>query len=216
MNVNRNQPRKHYDVLVMAFVELILKHPEKLIFLMCVCDNGETGGYVISDIFTNELVKRGVSVELFANRLVQSSKHMTFTDEELGLFYQVADVGVTCTDGEGLGVCAFESMGLGVPQVLPAILGHQEFCTHENSRLVEPTIHMYQSLSVSPVGCEVKLVNPSHFAAAMEEYVLNLEMREAHGRAAATKVGQSTWPTVTAAFVKRLDLLYQELVLDSQ
>ena len=34
MNVNRNQPRKHYDLLVMAFVELILKHPEKPIFLM--------------------------------------------------------------------------------------------------------------------------------------------------------------------------------------
>lgn len=216
MNVNRNQPRKHYDLLVMAFVELILKHPEQPLFMMCVCDNGETGGHVLSDIFRNELVRRGVAVELFANRLVQSSKHMTFTDEEHSLFYQVADVGVTCTDGEGVGLCALESMGLGVPQVLPAILGHQEFCTHENSRLVEPTIRQYNSLTVSTAGCEVKLVDPSVFAVAMEDYVLKPEMREAHGLAAAAKAEQYTWPTVTAAFVKRLELLYQELVLDSQ
>ena len=215
MNVNRNQPRKHYDLLVMAFVELILKHPEKPIFLMCVCDNGETGGYLLFDIFSNELGKRGVSVDLFANRMIQSSRNLTFTDEEMGLFYQVADAGVTCTDGEGFGLCAFESMGLGVPQVLPAILGHREFCTHENSQLVEPTMRLYNPLSISPFGGEALLVDYRQFATAMEQYVLKPEMRTAHGIAAATKIRAYTWPTVLSGFMKRLELLYHELVLDN-
>jgi glycosyltransferase involved in cell wall biosynthesis len=215
INVNRNQPRKHYDLLVMAFVELILKHPEKPIFLMCVCDNGETGGYLLFDIFANELGKRGASVDLFANRMIQSSRSLTFTDEEMGLFYQVADAGVTCTDGEGFGLCAFESMGLGVPQVLPAILGHREFCTHENSQLVEPAFRLYNPLSISPYGGEAPLVDYKEFATAMESYVLNPELRAAHGVAAANTVREYIWPTVLTSFLKRLELLYNELVLDN-
>jgi len=215
MNVNRNQPRKHYDLLIMAFVELILRHPEKAIFLMCVCDNGETGGYSLFDIFSNELVKRGVSVDLFANRMIQSSRCLTFTDEEMGLFYQVADAGVTCTDGEGFGLCAFESMGLGVPQVLPAILGHREFCTHENSQLVEPTGRLYNPLAISPFGGEARLVDFKQFATAMEAYVLKPELRAAHGLAAGSTIREYTWPTVLTSLLKRLELLYHERVLDN-
>jgi glycosyltransferase involved in cell wall biosynthesis len=33
-SLNRNQPRKRYDILIMAFVELILKYPTKPIFLL--------------------------------------------------------------------------------------------------------------------------------------------------------------------------------------
>jgi len=216
MNINRNHPRKHYDLLIMAFVDVMIRHPEKPLFLMCVCDNGEMGGHCLFDIFTNELTKRGIAVEPFSNRLIQSSRHLTFTDEEMGLFYQVADVGVTCTDGEGFGLCAFESMGLGVPQVLPAILGHRDFCTHENSHLVEPTLRLYAPLSISPFGGEVPLVDFKQFAAAMEEYVMKPEMRAARGRAAAATVGQYTWPTVLSSFLKRLELLHQEIVLDTQ
>jgi glycosyltransferase involved in cell wall biosynthesis len=45
LNLNRNQPRKRYDLLIMAFVELLVKNPTKPIFLMCVCDKGEKGGW---------------------------------------------------------------------------------------------------------------------------------------------------------------------------
>jgi len=215
MNINRNQPRKHYDLLVMAFVDLILKHPEKPIFLMCVCDNGESGGYQIFDIFTNELAKRGANLDMFTNRLIQSSRNLTFSDEEVGLFYQVADVGVTCTDGEGFGLCAFESMGLGVPQVLPGILGHREFCSATNSLIVEPTTRLYNPLAVSPLVSEITLVNEKAFAAGMETYLLDTELRRAHGLAAAATVAAYTWPTVTEGLIKRLTLLYEEIVLDT-
>ena len=41
LNLNRNQPRKRYDILIMAFVELLVKYPTKQLFLLCVCDKGE-------------------------------------------------------------------------------------------------------------------------------------------------------------------------------
>jgi len=69
-NLNRNQPRKRYDILIMAFVELVVKYPNKPIFLMCICDKGEKGGWWLFELFTRELKLRGVSLERFGNRLM--------------------------------------------------------------------------------------------------------------------------------------------------
>jgi glycosyltransferase involved in cell wall biosynthesis len=41
MSLNRNQPRKRLDLLVMAFAKLVCKHPQKPIFMVLVCDKGE-------------------------------------------------------------------------------------------------------------------------------------------------------------------------------
>jgi hypothetical protein len=80
---NRNQPRKRLDLLVMAFVELIVKHPQRLLFLMCLCDKGEKGGYALFDIFARELALKGVNPEHFANRLMVAAGGQRFTDEEI-------------------------------------------------------------------------------------------------------------------------------------
>ena len=50
LNLNRNSPRKRYDLLIISFVELITKYPTKPIFLLCVCDKGEKGGHALFEI----------------------------------------------------------------------------------------------------------------------------------------------------------------------
>jgi len=81
---------------------------------MCVCDKGEKGGWWIFEIFQRELKLRNVSTEMFANRLMVSSQDMIFKDEDINMFYNVADVGISTADGEGFGLCQFEQMGVGV------------------------------------------------------------------------------------------------------
>ena len=73
MSMNRNQPRKRYDILIMAFVELVVKYPTKPVFLMCICDKGEKGGFWLFEIYQRELKMRGVNIEQFANRLMIST-----------------------------------------------------------------------------------------------------------------------------------------------
>uniref|UniRef100_A0A6C0AQP6 Glycosyl transferase family 1 domain-containing protein n=1 Tax=viral metagenome TaxID=1070528 RepID=A0A6C0AQP6_9ZZZZ len=214
LNLNRNQPRKHYDLLIMAFVDLISRVPEKPLFLMCVCDNGETGGYNLFDIFSNELAKRSLNPEQFGNRLIQSNRYLDFTDAEVGVLYQAADVGITCTDGEGFGLCSFESMGLGVPQILTNVVGHRTFCDASNSILVEPALTMYVPTTVSQLGGEARIVDPMIVSKAMETYVNDASLRQSHGFAAMKTVEGFTWPNVSWALVKRLELLHAELVLD--
>jgi glycosyltransferase involved in cell wall biosynthesis len=211
LNLNRNQPRKRYDILIMAFVELLVKNPTKQIFLMCVCDKGEKGGWWLFEIFQRELKLRGVAVEMFANRLMISSQDMQFRDEEINLFYNVADVGISTADGEGWGLCSFEQMGVGIPQVVPDIGGFKEFCKPNNSVMVKPKHRYYLPMVYSPVGGEAEACDPHDVCIAMEEYLFDSKKLAAHGAAAKEMVLSYTWEKATEQFVKRLAETRKEL-----
>ena len=202
--LNRNQPRKRYDLLIMAFVELIVKYPTKPIFLMCVCDKGEKGGWWLFEIYTRELKLRGVPVDRFGNRLMVSQNDMVFRDEDINLFYNVADIGISTADGEGWGLCNFEQMGVGVPQVVPDVGGFKEFCTTENSVIVKPKHRFYQPMAHSPVGGEAEACDPHDICVAIEEYLLDSEKRKKHGELARKNVLEFTWEKACESLVKRL------------
>ena len=204
LNMNRNQPRKRYDLLIMAFVELIVKYPTKPIFLLCVCDKGEKGGWWLFELFQRELKLRGVPMEQFATRLMLTSQEMSFTDENINLFYNLADVGVNTADGEGWGLCNFEQMGVGVPQVVPALGGFKEFCKSDNSVLVTPKHRYYLPSVYSPVGGEACAVDPHDFCLGMEEYLLDSEKRRTHGEAAKKCVLGYTWEKACEPLIRRL------------
>ncbi len=210
LNLNRNQPRKRYDILIMAFTELIVKYPTKPLYLLCVCDKGERGGWWLFELFQRELRMRDVSTELFGNRLIVTSQNLSFKDEEVNLFYNAADVGINTADGEGFGLCQFEQMGVGVPQVVPDIGGFKEFCHPDNSVLVKPTVRYYLPNGFSPVGGEAHACDPHDVCIAMEEYVLNSEKRAEHGRKARETVLTYTWAKGCETLVKRLQRVLED------
>ena len=215
ISLNRNQPRKRLDLLVMAFADLIMRHPTKPLFLMCVCDKGDKGGgFPLFEIFSRELIMHGFPVDKFANRLLVTPKEMSYKDEDIGKFYKIADVGVSTADGEGFGLCPFEQMAQGIPQVLTNVVGHREFCRPDNSILVNSTFRGYLPLCMSNLGGETSSVDYREFSKAMETYVFNDEIRLLHGFNAKKIVEQYAWPNVMTGFIKRLNLLREELVLD--
>jgi len=210
LNLNRNQPRKRYDILIMAFVELLVKYPTKPLFLLCICDRGEKGGWWLFELFARELKLRGVPVEQFSQRLIITAQNMSFKDEEINMFYNAADVGISTADGEGWGLCQFEQMGVGVPQVVPDIGGYKEFCGADNSVLVKPTVRYYMPTTFSPVGGEAQACDPHAVCLGMERYVLDSQTRLAHGAAAKEKVLAYTWERSCETLVKRLKSVMDE------
>ncbi len=211
MNLNRNQPRKRYDILLMAFVELVVKYPTKPIFLMCICDKGEKGGWWLFEIFQRELRLRNVPVEQFGNRLMVSAQDMVFKDEDVNMFYNIADVGINTADGEGWGLCNFEQMGCGIPQVVPDIGGFKEFCTTDNSILVKPKYRYYLPTAQSPVGGEAEVCDPHDFCLAIEEYLMDSDKKLNHGRKARDTVLSYTWEKAVIPLKKHLEAEKQEL-----
>lgn len=211
-SLNRNQPRKHLDILIMAFVDLIVKYPTMPIFLMCIADKGESGGYSIFDIFSRELQLRKAPVDQFGRRLLITSNAMCYSDEEINIFYNVADCGVSCSDGEGFGLCPFEQMGLGIPQVVSNIVGHREFCNSTNSLIVNPTIRAYIPNGFSAMGGEVNIVDYRDISKAMETYLLDESLRKVHGAAAQKTVLDYTWEKATKLCIRRLKSMYDDIL----
>jgi len=211
LNVNRNQPRKRYDLLIMAFAELITKYPTKPLHLMCICDKGEKGGWWLFELFQRELKLRGASVEQFATRLMISSQDMVFRDEDINMFYNIADVGINSADGEGWGLCNFEQMGVGVPQVVPNIGGFREFCKPDNSVLVEAKHRYYLPMVYSPVGGEAIAMDPHDLCLGMETYVLDPRKLREHGEAARKTVLGYTWERAAEILIRRLKTEKEDL-----
>ena len=205
MSLNRNQPRKRYDIMIMAFVELVVKYPTKQIILLCICDKGEKGGWWLFEIFVRELKKKGVPIEQFGNRLMISSHDMVFKDDDINILYNIADVGISTAEGEGWGLCTFEQMGVGVPQVVPDIGGYKEYCSKDNAMLVKPKYTYYLPSVHSPVGGEAHVCDPHDVCLAIEEYVNDTEKRNLHGKNAKDTVLKYTWSNVVKELVKALN-----------
>lgn len=205
MNMNRNQPRKRYDITIMAFVEILVKYPTKPIFLMCVCDKGDKGGWWLFEIFQRELKLRNVPIEQFGSRLMVTAQDMVFKDEDINMFYNLADIGLSTAEGEGWGLCHFEQMGVGVPQVVPDIGGFKEFCNASNSILVKPKNRFYLPSVYSPVGGEALSCDPHDICLGIEEYLMDTEKRLSHGRKAKETILGYTWERATERLVKRLE-----------
>ncbi len=212
VSVNRNQPRKRYDLLIMAFTELIVKYPNKPIALLCVCDKGEKGGWWLFELFARELKLRKVPIERFGNRLMITNRDMSFKDDEINAFYNAADCCVSTADGEGFGLCTFEAMGVGCPQVVPDIGGYREFCNKDNSIIVKPTSRYYLPSLFCPVGGEAHACDPHDICLGMEQYLNDSDLRTRHGSSAAETVKKYTWDAVTKIFVRRLKQQYDDLI----
>ncbi len=194
LNLNRNTPRKRYDLVATAFAELVARHPTKPLALMCVCDNGETGGFPLQEIYLRELDKRRVPLQHHAHKLMISKQALTYTDEMINELYSMSDVGITAADGEGFGLCQFEAMGIGIPQVVPDIGGFKDFCKNNVNVLTVPAKNTYYlPLSASSIGGTIEVVDPIDLAVAAEKYILDSELREKHGSAARQTVLSYKW-----------------------
>jgi glycosyltransferase involved in cell wall biosynthesis len=194
LNLNRNTPRKRYDIVASAYAELVARHPTKPLLLMCVCDGGETGGFPIQEIYIRELEKHGVPPQAHLHKLIVTKQAMQFTDEIINEMYSMSDVGITAAEGEGFGLCQFEAMGVGIPQIVPNVGGFRDFCKDGvNSRAVEPARRYYLALSASPVGGMSELVDSHDLMIAAEDYVLDSELRTKHGKRARETVLAYEW-----------------------
>lgn len=201
LNLNRNTPRKRHDIVVTALAELVTRFPTRPIALLAVCDAGETGGFPIHEIYARELIRRGVPVKDHLHKLMITKTTLTYTDEMVNELYAMSDIGVTAADGEGFGLCQFEAMGVGVPQVVPNIGGFRDFCTRDNSVLVTPKWREYLPLAYSGIGGEAEIVAAEDLCLAIEEYLLDSELRAKHGAAARATVLKYSWAQEVAGLV---------------
>lgn len=182
LNLNRNQPRKRWDICIQAFAEVVSRHvtePIKLLVATAI-----HGSWNLLEVYERELKKRGLTLEEGMKHLILIDNPQQITDEEVNILYNVADIGFSTADGEGFGLCSFQQAAVGVPQVLPAIGGFIDFFDKDSAILVEPKMTLYIDSSRDGVGGECQLCDWKDFVDGIEAYYADRSLIERHGKKA--------------------------------
>jgi glycosyltransferase involved in cell wall biosynthesis len=186
LNLNRNQPRKRWDVCLKAFAEIVSRYPREPIKMMV--GTAVQGAWNLIEIYERELKKRGLTLQDGMQHLIVFDRPQRVTDEETNILYNIADIGINTCDGEGFGLCNFEQAALGVPQVVPRLGGFIDFFDDESAALVDPKIAYYVDNTRDAVCGEALMCDYVDFVEAIEQYYFNKERRQKHGTNGRTKI----------------------------
>ena len=200
LNLNRNQPRKRWDICLKAFAEVVSRRPDEPIKMLIA--TAVTGAWNLVDIFERELKKRGLTIEVGMKHIIFLDNPQKITDEETNLLYNVADIGINTCDGEGFGLCNFEQAGLGIPQVVPRLGGFVDFFDDDTAMLMDPKMAYYVDSTRDMVCGEALLCDYMDFVDAIEAYYTSKELRERHGQAARKNILTNySWKRITEKLV---------------
>jgi glycosyltransferase involved in cell wall biosynthesis len=180
LNLNRNQPRKRWDVCIQAFAEVMKTHLQSPIKLLI--GTAVQGAWNLVEIYERELTKRGISVEEGMKHLIFHDNPQRVPDEDINILYNVADIGINTCDGEGFGLCQFQHAACGIPQVVPRIGGFLDFFNEDSAIMIEPKMTYYVDTSRDSVCGEAQLSDYRDFAKAIIKYYEDPALRKTHGR----------------------------------
>lgn len=186
LNLNRNQPRKRWDICLQAFAEIVKRHkhePVKLLIATAV-----QGAWNLLEVYERELNKRGLTLEEGMQHLILIDNPQQLTDEEVNILYNLADLGINTCDGEGFGLCNFQQAAIGIPQVVPAIGGFLDFFDNSVATMIKPVLHLYIDTSRDGVGGESQLCDYKDFVEGLDAYITNPSLMAEHGKKARAKI----------------------------
>jgi glycosyltransferase involved in cell wall biosynthesis len=180
LNLNRNQPRKRWDVCLQAFAEVVARHNEKPVKLLIA--TSVDGAWNLFEVFERELNKRGLTIEDGMKHLILIDNPQQLTDEDINILYNLADIGINTCDGEGFGLCNFQQAAIGIPQIVPSIGGFRDFFNEDTASIVKPVINLYIDNSRDGVGGESEICSYKDFVDAIDKYITNPELITKHGQ----------------------------------
>lgn len=210
LNLNRNQPRKRWDHTLMAFADVVERHqnllkdrPEALRPIKLLIGTSIQGSCDIFEVFAIETKKRGIPFEIAKTYLATTANPQQLSDRDINILYNACDIGINTCEGEGFGLCQFEHLGVGCPQVVSKIGGFREYINDENSTAVEPKWSYYLDNTRGGIGGYAEVSDPKDFADAIWSYYMNPENVAKHGLQGRKEIIQNYgWDTMVEILYK--------------
>ena len=165
MNLNRNQPRKRWDICMQAFAQVVKEAGNEPIKLLIGTDIN--GAWNIIEVFERELGKLGLTLEDGMKHVILLDCPQQLNDDDVNFLYNTADIGINTCDGEGFGLCNFQQAAIGIPQIVPALGGFLDFFDNDCALMIEPIMTYYVDNSRDSVGGEAQLCDYRAFGKAM-------------------------------------------------
>lgn len=178
LNINRNSQRKRLDLTVGGFVGLLKSNPTKPYYLIIASNlQPQTGAYYdIQRIFLEELKDNCMDFQAYARRLllIDTSPPNVWSDEAINQLYNVADIGINTSDGEGFGLCQLEHMYTGAPQIVTDVGAYRDFMDASVAEFIPSNGKTYFAGGM-PHGFSCPTFATSAATKAMEDMVATLQ-----------------------------------------
>jgi glycosyltransferase involved in cell wall biosynthesis len=182
LNANRNSQRKRLDTMIMGFVHMLSKKPDEPLYLMVVTAmNPQQGAfYDLQRIFVHELKLANLDVDTYSKRLmiVDTAHPNILTDAQINEIYNMTDIGVNTSDGEGFGLCQLEHLYTGAPQVVTSVGSYSAFLNSNVATFIPATGVQYFAGSM-PLGFSAPTFSREDVAAGMMDAVNKMDTRKA-------------------------------------
>lgn len=213
LNLNRNQPRKRWDHTMMAFADVVYRHQELLRTkpdkkhrpLRLMVGTSPEGYWDLLDVYDFEIRKFGVDLHEARKYLVFMAKPQQMSDRDINVLYNACDIGLNTCEGEGFGLCQFEHLAVGCPQVSPNIGGMREFLHADNSILVEAKWSYHVDKNRDGIGGVAEIGDVKDYADAIWRYYQNPSLVLKHGnKGRANILANYRWESMVEYFYKIL------------
>ena len=173
-NANRNQPRKKLDITMMGF-SLFARNKPQNVKLYMHCGMTDAGINII----------RSAQMLGIKDRLIVTSQGNNLQNvpiEVLNHIYNVADVGINTSVGEGFGLPNVEQASLGIPQIVPDHSACGDLF-RDCGIVMKPTMPTILT-EINTLG---QLVSPDTVAKALETIYSDPKLRLSLGEASFNK-----------------------------
>jgi len=201
MNANRNSERKRLDLTIAGFVELLRRRPlEKLYLLLATNINPQMGSYYdVQRILQEELVRNGLSMQEHGRRvlMIDTAPPNIIGDDGINQLYNIADIGINTSDGEGFGLCQLEHMYTGAPQVVTDIGSYRSFLNESVAEFIPTGDRRYMPGGM-PLGFYVPSFTIASVADALQRAVETLDTK----KRAINTYNFKSWATVCDGFLE--------------
>lgn len=133
LNANRNSQRKRLDVTIGGFVRILKTVPNAYLIVASNLSPQSGAYYDLQRVFLEEMKALGLDVRAYATRLmlIDTSPPQILDDDAINQLYNISDIGVNTSDGEGYGLCQLEHMYTGAPQLVTDVGTYQTFLPSE-------------------------------------------------------------------------------------
>ncbi len=177
LNANRNSQRKRLDLTVQGFIRLLAKNPSAPYYLLMATNTSlQSGGayYDIPRIFAREATTHGLDPKMNTRlMLIDTAPPNVIGDEGINQLYNLADIGINTSDGEGYGLCQLEHMFTGAPQIVMDVGSYRSFMDEKVGTFVKPEQDVYFP-GTMPLGGWAPSFDAAKIAEAMETTISNL------------------------------------------
>lgn len=220
--MNRNQPRKAWDVAIIAWALFVKRHwlsnvseqNKKHEFktnkntkrhILFMIGTSSEGYWNMLSVLEHECKLIDLDFEYAKKTLWFIDNPQQIPDREINIFMNVCDVNFAPVHAEGWGLTCSESLGVGRTQVASYVGGHKEFMNDSMATLIKPVMHKYGELNakMKGIGTLDEICVPEDFTEALWKYFSNPDLCEKHGKKGRNHILKNyKWETVVSQFKK--------------